>query len=274
MHEVREANDLPDPKHVTHRATTKYVMRSAAHVQRERVRAHPPPPQANAYGRITTRLPVAAHLNPMHASMEPRRRVSLLLHARDAIVYPIVALRSAQLPCNSSVRWDQLVCDCICPRADCTCDVDGAGFRTGVPRQWRCVQQRLFTCGAAPLSCPRPTHLWANDFNVLPQESQARQELRLAERCDLHDLAAVAELCLPWLTDADSLLESERRSVRDMVFRLVAAYLLCVGAVASGCAVPAGHWNALALPLWSKKKKKNQSVKTKKTKNQSVSSCT
>ena len=77
------------------------------------------------------------------------------------------------------------------------------------------------------------------------------QDPRLAERCDPQDTAAVAQLCLPWLTDADSLLKGERRSVRDTVLRLVSAYLLCVGAAASECAVPAGHWKALALPSWS-----------------------
>jgi hypothetical protein len=58
--------------------------------------------------------------------------------------------------------------------------------------------------------------------------------------------------CVPWVTDPAAMVTCERLGVQDTVCRLVAAYLLGVGAALSDSEVPSGHLNTLMLPPWSR----------------------
>ena len=166
----------------------------------------------------------------------------------DAVVYPILAVRSAHLPCSATVRWDRLFRDGVCPYASCAHDVDGSvGACTAIERRWRCVRHVLFECSDAPAACPRPADLWDDILGVLPACSSSRSLLRQALLCDVHDPEAVSRLCVPWVTDPAAMLVSDGARVRDCVCRLVAAYLLAVGAAVSGVPVPTAHFQALHL---------------------------
>ena len=63
----------------------------------------------------------------------------------------------------------------------------------------------------------------------------------------MHDPEAVSRLCAPWVTDPAAMLASDGMRVRDCVCRMVAAYLLAVGAAVSGVPVPTAHFQALHL---------------------------
>ena len=65
--------------------------------------------------------------------------------------------------------------------------------------------------------------------------------------CDVHDPEAVSRLCVLWVTDPAAMLVSDGVRVRDCVCRLVAAYMLAVGAAVSGVPVPTAHFQALHL---------------------------
>ena len=82
---------------------------------------------------------------------------------------------------------------------------------------------------------------------MLPACSPSRSLLRQALLCDVHDPEAVSRLCVPWVTDPGAMLVSDGARVRDCVGRLVAAYLLAVGAAVSGVPVPTAHFQALHL---------------------------
>jgi hypothetical protein len=58
--------------------------------------------------------------------------------------------------------------------------------------------------------------------------------------------------CVSWVTDPAAMVTCERLDVQDTVCRLVAAYLLGVGAALSDSEVPSGHLNVLMLPPWSR----------------------
>jgi hypothetical protein len=92
--------------------------------------------------------------------------------------------------------------------------------------------------------------LWVDITYTLPDASSAHALLAHAVQCDKRDLAAVKRLCVPWVTDPASMLSSETPSVRNNVSKLVAAYLLAVGASLAKCAIPARHVAALHLPRW------------------------
>ena len=63
-------------------------------------------------------------------------------------------------------------------------------------------------------TCPRPSQLWDDIMALLPDESPARPALRRALHCDVHDLAAVRTLCVPWVLDPACELQSESVHVR------------------------------------------------------------
>jgi hypothetical protein len=101
----------------------------------------------------------------------------------------------------------------------------------------------------APAACPRPADLWDDIFRTLPANSAARPRLWQAWGCDPEDTEAVWRECVPWVTEPAAMVACERLDVQDTVCRLVAAYLLGVGAALSDSEVPSGHLNALMLPV-------------------------
>jgi hypothetical protein len=175
------------------------------------------------------------------------------LRATDAVVYPLLTIRSAKLPCTAAVRWDHLFKGGVCSRVGCRRDVDdSAATCTSLESSWRCVQHALFACEAGPAACPRPADLWDDIFRTLPANSAARPRLWRAWGCDPEDAEAVWRECVPWMPDPAAMVTCERLDVQGTVCRLVAAYLLGVGAALSDSEVPSGHLNALMLPPWSR----------------------
>ena len=85
-------------------------------------------------------------------------------------------------------------------------------------------------------------------MGVLPTDSPARLSLHRALRGDAGDMAAVHDLCVPWVTDPASMLTAETARVRLDVFKRVAAYLLSVGASLAASDVPRAHARLLGLP--------------------------
>ena len=226
----------------------EHVLSNVAALRQDTVRAVPSAPSTTAAGRALRRPRVEPHYNPVQDALALPLASPRFLRAPDAVVYPILAVRSAHLPCSATVRWDRLFRDGVCPYASCAHDVDGSvGACTAIERRWRCVWHVLFECSDAPAACPRPADLWDDILGVLPACSPSRSLLRQALRCDVHDPEAVSRLCVPWVTDPAAMLVSDGARVRDCVCRLVAAYLLAVGAAVSGVPVPTAHFQALHL---------------------------
>ena len=226
----------------------EHVLSNVAALRQDTVRAVPSAPSTTAAGRALRRPRVEPHYNPVQDALALPLASPRFLRAPDAVVYPILAVRSAHLPCSATVRWDRLFRDGVCPYASCAHDVDGSvGACTAIERRWRCVRHVLFECSDAPAACPRPADLWDDILGVLPACSPSRSLLRQALLCDVHDPEAVSRLCVPWVTDPAAMLVSDGARVRDCVCRLVAAYLLAVGAAVSGVPVPTAHFQALHL---------------------------
>ena len=226
----------------------EHVLSNVAALRHDTVRAVPSAPSTTAAGRALRRPRVEPHYNPVQDALALPLKAPRFLRAPDAVVYPILAVRSAHLPCSATVRWDRLFRDGVCPYASCAHDVDGSvGACTAIERRWRCVRHVLFECSHAPAACPRPADLWDDILGMLPACSPSRSLLRQALLCDVHDPEAVSHLCVPWVTDPAAMLVSDGARVRDCVGRLVAAYLLAVGAAVSNVPVPTAHFQALHL---------------------------
>jgi hypothetical protein len=108
-----------------------------------------------------------------------------------------------------------------------------------IERHWRCVQHYLFSCKASPCGSPDPTDLRVDLWNLLLHDSPARERVRLALHVGSFDADAVLAHCMPWLLDPFSLLQKCFRS-RVMLFSVIAAFLLLVGASVADDVVPAG----------------------------------
>ena len=228
---------------------SKQVFKAVTTARQAAVRAKPSAPETSAAGRTLQRPTQEPHYNPVHDSLCMPERLPTLLHAPDAVVYPLLTVRSARLPCTATVRWDDCFRDGVCPRAECAFDVDGSvGACTAVERRWRCVQHVLFSCSHAPGSCPRPAHLWDDLMTLLPEESPARAKLHAAHSCDKHDMAAVRDHCVPWVLDPALVLKKEPAKVRLNAASVVAAYLMAVGASLSNIQAPSTHARFLRLP--------------------------
>ena len=105
---------------------TKQVVKAVTAARRDAIRAKPTAPDASAAGRTLQRPSQEPHFNPVHDSLGMPDRLPAFLRAPDTVVYPLLAVQSARLPCTATVRWDDCFRDGMCPRPGCDVDVDGS----------------------------------------------------------------------------------------------------------------------------------------------------
>ena len=133
--------------------------------------AAPSAAAVSSRGRARKRDREAQHLNPMCDSLAPTATYPEILKCSDAVAYPILSLRSVQLPFAHHGSFQDICSHGVCEHAACGAELGVTGGAcTAVETRWRVIRHALFSCVA---TCHHlcPADLWHDIAGLLPEDA-------------------------------------------------------------------------------------------------------
>ena len=113
------------------------------------------------------------------------------------------------------------------------------------------------------MGCPDPNDLWLDLLQALPEHARAKGAVEQLVHANSFCPATVRQSCVPWVLDPGAFLHDCPGPERALVYSLIAAYIVLIGAFVGRDVVSPAHstpavqladrsLRALSLPPWSR----------------------